>query len=325
MEPKTGRFTEGLPTIRLSEQFRWPWLAEDRCPCGSGHTYGSCCLGYNGRPHVKVTSVVPPGELTDFAHPKCFLQATRNCSQRISREHYVSAAVLDQFEQPSVSGMPWQKPGEAAIYGRESLTARVLCERHNNALSPLDAHGATTVRHLKSGFAHATKRSLSARPSVSLASGPAFEAWGYKVAAGFFEANIARFDGLRAAGTLTDKHGNLAEALSGILLSPPAGIYVRAHEGDGMGNSISFAPIMSEDAGIPAGISMYFCAFEFAFVFEIGSSNPAGLLDLGFAYRPFRLTISGRAHGSNRAQTSHLFLSWPGTPASATGVRVTLS
>jgi hypothetical protein len=263
--------------------------------------------------------------MTGFAHPKCFLQATQNCSHRISREHYVSAAVLDQFERPSVSGMPWQKPGEAAVYGKESLTARVLCERHNNALSPLDAHGAATVRHLKSGFTHATKRSLSTRPSISLVSGPAFEAWGYKVAAGFFEASIARFDGTPAGGASPSKLDSLAEALSGRLLSPPAGLYVRAHEGDGTGNSISFAPIRSEDAQTPSGISIYFCAFEFAFIFEVRNSNPAGLLELGYAHRPFRLTISGRAHSPHRVRTSELFLSWPGTPASASAVRVGLS
>src|SRR5262245_34604909 len=84
------------------------WLAQQNkkiklspaelCPCGSGWVIASCCLDpSDGTLRKKVPSIVPPGPKTHFAHAGCYLRDTNNCSPDISREHYVSAHVLEQI------------------------------------------------------------------------------------------------------------------------------------------------------------------------------------------------------------------------------------
>jgi hypothetical protein len=66
----------------------------------------------------------------------CWAASIGNCNGGISREHVVSKAL---FKSPTVSvdGFPWCK-GKTLTIGIESLTAKILCQRHNNNLSPLD-------------------------------------------------------------------------------------------------------------------------------------------------------------------------------------------
>lgn len=56
----------------------------------------------------------------------------------MSREHYVSKNLLERLGVGfTVKGVPWA--ADEKRVGIETLTARVLCRRHNNALSPLDS------------------------------------------------------------------------------------------------------------------------------------------------------------------------------------------
>jgi len=66
----------------------------------------------------------------------CWAESIGNCNGGISREHIVSKSL---FKSPAVSveGFPWCK-GAARTVGIESLTAKILCQRHNNSLSNLD-------------------------------------------------------------------------------------------------------------------------------------------------------------------------------------------
>ena len=112
----------------------------DPCPCRSGNRpVEECCLDSDGHLRVKVPSLLPPGPPTGYAHPKCYLSHTSDCSHKISREHYVSKVILEMLgEDLEVGGLPWEPPGTLVRYGINSLVSTVLCERHNSALSPLD-------------------------------------------------------------------------------------------------------------------------------------------------------------------------------------------
>ncbi|MHC4740345.1 MAG: hypothetical protein ACYS8Z_00380 [Planctomycetota bacterium] len=64
-----------------------------------------------------------------------------DCSSILSREHYISESLLQYLNQKNdltVSGFPWVKKSNAQVLGPKALAAKVLCERHNFALSPLD-------------------------------------------------------------------------------------------------------------------------------------------------------------------------------------------
>jgi hypothetical protein len=65
----------------------------------------------------------------------------------MSREHLISAAVFPE-KTVMVQGFPWCKDVPAEI-GLSGLTAKILCVKHNNDLSPLDAaadRAADTLR-----------------------------------------------------------------------------------------------------------------------------------------------------------------------------------
>jgi hypothetical protein len=79
---------------------------------------------------------------------KCWAAPLGGCSDKISREHVVSASL---WKSPAIDvvGFPWCKDQPQRV-GVASLTAKILCRTHNTALSDVDAAGAAafeTLRH----------------------------------------------------------------------------------------------------------------------------------------------------------------------------------
>jgi len=101
----------------------------------------------------------------------------------VSREHFVSRGLIAGPEL-KVQGMPWQKVPVLHI-SPDALTAKVLCRRHNEALSPLDSEALRVFEALRAARVHATRRSLSTRPWATIISGHALELWALKTMAGF--------------------------------------------------------------------------------------------------------------------------------------------
>lgn len=117
------------------------WNPTELCPCKSGWMVASCCGDESDESlRKRVPSLQPPGPITNFSHSNCYLRDTRDCSNRITREHVLSASILRQLGGVIVvSGMPWLAPGETMSLTVDNLAAKILCKRHNEALSPLDA------------------------------------------------------------------------------------------------------------------------------------------------------------------------------------------
>ena len=70
-----------------------------------------------------------------------------NCHGKASREHYVSESF---FSHPAVriQGLHWCK-GAPVIVGMASATAKILCESHNSALSPLDVEASNFMEAVR--------------------------------------------------------------------------------------------------------------------------------------------------------------------------------
>lgn len=128
---------------------------DDACPCGSSKLVRECeCLRPDGRllpPEVKVSAVI--GAVRKHKHPKCFASAMANCSTKISREHFISRRLIREIEKTylpgqrmQVGGFPWQSPDQLQEVSPSALASKVLCERHNNSLSPLDSVGGSFFR-----------------------------------------------------------------------------------------------------------------------------------------------------------------------------------
>jgi len=82
----------------------------------------------------------PLGQKTGVACRGCYAAELHDCSPSISREHYITEALLHYINRGGglqVSGFPWMK-SETMSLPPNALAAKVLCERHNTALSPLD-------------------------------------------------------------------------------------------------------------------------------------------------------------------------------------------
>lgn len=116
------------------------------CVCDSRKVFEKCCLPallHETKPGVDLS---PPLPATGFSRPGCYMSSTHDCDDVPSQEHYVSECALRHVDDVvQVSGFPWLKEGEKRRIPIPALTAGVLCERHNAALSPLDTIGGEMI------------------------------------------------------------------------------------------------------------------------------------------------------------------------------------
>jgi hypothetical protein len=127
-----------------------------------------------------------PGPQTNYQHPKCFANGDSNCSRKISREHFISETYLKQIElndTTKIAGLAWQEPRTFSIVPTKRLVSKILCDRHNTALSRLDtAYGSFTdmIRKYDKG------QPVSATNTFS---GGALELWFLKCLLGLSKSN----------------------------------------------------------------------------------------------------------------------------------------
>jgi hypothetical protein len=194
-----------------------------------------CCLLPNGQLRKQSPTLQPPPPITGHTQYGCYLTGTEDCSADLSAEHYISKSVLQAIGTTiAVSGVPWLPNGEEKEIGVNSLTARILCCRHNSALSPLDTAAGAFFQKLQVIEVDLQRRSLSRKHSFVLMSGEALELWMLKLACGLFYSKNSTADGTR----LIDRHQVneelVREALflgqwreeCGLYLRPPQGVSV---------------------------------------------------------------------------------------------------
>lgn len=144
------------------------------CPCESGLKSEDCCLLPDGDWFKNPTSFTPQPPQTGFSHPDCYLFHTKDCSTKMSDEHYVSETVLKAVDDVlKVSGFPWLKPGESKKIPASRLYRKILCTRHNNAFGQIDAQGGRFVRWIKI----LCDSSISPPQPFSLFNGADIERW----------------------------------------------------------------------------------------------------------------------------------------------------
>lgn len=77
----------------------------------------------------------------------CWAQCLGGCSDKMSREHLISESL---FLDPrmTVHGFPWCKD-KPVVVGLASLTAKILCKKHNSDLTDLDEAGGNAFGILR--------------------------------------------------------------------------------------------------------------------------------------------------------------------------------
>jgi hypothetical protein len=122
---------------------------DDLCPCASGLIVRDCtCKPRRFVPRVASTQT--PGVRTGKMVRGCYACPLRDCAPPISAEHPVSESALLEVISGNalrVFGERFRAQGPGGrVIGLTSATKRVLCKRHNSALSSVDRVGAAFTR-----------------------------------------------------------------------------------------------------------------------------------------------------------------------------------
>lgn len=296
----------------------FPWRPDDACPCESGLNFAKCCLAADGAPLVRCPSLIPPGVTTGIANDGCYMRRTENCSEKLSREHYVSENILRQFENAhvEVGGLPWIPEGETRQYAPNALASKVLCERHNNALSPLDTLAGKAFKNITEAFVHCARKSLSTRPAFFLISGDGFEKWGIKTLLGLYHARISASKRKVLADSYTLNDVEAVRVLSGGDIAFPLGMH--AYPTTSTVSSImkfQFAPLSSDELSLTSGLRLAIWGVHFDVLVDRKGINSAFLAAPGF-YRPWVVDLVGPK------RTARLLLTWQRNRSQATRVEI---
>jgi hypothetical protein len=235
-----------LSKAQTAYQQLTPWKPESLCPCKSGKRYGGCCSSLSGLPLLKSESIVPSGEVTGYAHPNCYMKGTCNCSEKISREHFISKSVLTQCSsgdetKVKVRGIFWQEAGRQQDIAVNALASNILCARHNNSLSPLDTVAGTFFSAVRKAGNFTRRRDVQ-KDLLFLLNGNSFERWGVKTALGVYHSKHVRAGGKCIADNFHLDDQPAVNCLEGGMLSSPLGMYVMAKENN-LEHDFAIAPL----------------------------------------------------------------------------------
>lgn len=194
------------PIVQASEWYGPP--PEANCPCGSHRRSSHCHRAKDGSWIALPPPPLLTGQRTGYSNPGCYARVSKDCDTELTREHFITDDLLNTISADGkiivVEGAAWQcKTERRKEIGRASLSRRMLCRRHNTALSPLDKMAADFFRccledHLDIFKYLGNDRRRSFPRGFTMISGPYFELWMLKVFWGAIEAGAIEVDGQAA-------------------------------------------------------------------------------------------------------------------------------
>ncbi len=127
-------------------------------------------------PEISTTPILP---VTGYSNPKCYARALGDCNKKISVEHYVSRQVLELWSDKGIVTTNLPDLGNEKLLSEipvKALGGKMLCERHNHALSGLDQVGVNFCRFI---------RNQPVQPKYNVLNGFDLERWMLKLFLGF--------------------------------------------------------------------------------------------------------------------------------------------
>jgi len=197
------------------------------CRCGSGRKFKKC-----GRPdgweHPKPASAAPPSPSTGFSHTACYARSLEDCSATLTREHYSSKGVLNTIAGDNtvirVSGLPFQGEESVLNLSPDALCGKILCERHNTALSAIDQ----TATRLAEALLELLGLEAPSVPPRRQFAGQDIEKWLLKKLVGSIAVgNLKIGEQFVPKGHLKPTPELLSLLFGDAVLLPPWGLYVR--------------------------------------------------------------------------------------------------
>jgi hypothetical protein len=230
------------------------------------------------------------------------MAASEDCSSGLSREHYISRVLLDGLDL-RIRGFPWQREQVARV-SPDNLTAKILCRRHNSALSPLDTAAKDYFRSLEKARIHAVRRSLSTCTGHFLVSGDGLELWAMKTLAGLYASKIEfttpeyRFRDFEPPMRMIVEQLSSRRPRSIMTMSIP--VAREGHESSIGRRAVSVGPMIEGDP--PELVGLMIRMHGLALLFRIGGGESGSRTDE--VIRPDIIDLHGRE------RTARMFLSW---------------
>jgi len=267
---------------------------DDPCPCRSGKLTSECCMEPDGTFRVKFPSPLPPGPNTGFSHAQCFMRDGSNCSEEISSDPYMAKSVLDMFSANAIrANFVWNDATRTTPVGIDNLTSPIVCNRHNNALAPLDAVATRAFGNIFEATIYVIKKSLATKNVCYAVSGEGLELWVLKLLFGARAAMVAaNGDALNDAQPLD--LSIFQTTLEGRALKAPCGLYLRR----AMGDRAAGTPPAKETAIRIAGLRFSVAAFEFELIIDPAGSDFEAIRQQ-YYYRPSSIDLIGRRRAAN--------------------------
>jgi hypothetical protein len=186
---------------------------------------------------------------------ECWAHSLGNCGGGRSREHYISDGIFDGATVTAF-GLPWCKD-EPVTIGLASATSKILCKRHNEALSSFDAEAAKLSRFISSNIVHEPL----AHTDITL-QGPLIEKWALKtfLNLGF----IGALD--RGVSRLTPPSNLVKSLFASDKLRNGLGLYfiTGGVSNDGFKVGLAWNAIVNRKTGRPDGMTFTFNGLRLA-------------------------------------------------------------
>jgi hypothetical protein len=212
---------------------------------------------------------------------ECWASKLGLCDEKTSREHLVSEGL---FVDPivRVEGFSWCR-GNPKEIGLNSLTAKILCKKHNEALSPVDEVGIAAFGAFREMRRVANEREKM-RPRVwhvihHSIDGLMLERWFLKTLINLSLNGDYPIGGMCSKGSPTE---NLVKIAFGITPFPGrAGLYSVVHIGGNIYSSdtIEFTPLINKENVFIVGGLFSFRGFKFL-LFLLPEGPPEQLIGI---------------------------------------------
>jgi hypothetical protein len=186
-----------------------------------------------------------------------------------------------------IDGVPWLAPGERRVSGITSLASNILCQRHNSALSPLDAEALLFFKKLKQ------IRDSEGGSSISYFCGPALELWALKAACGTFYSKNASIGRRQLIADHQIDEVVVADAFFRNRWHRDCGLYVNLTPLPQTGeDQIQIRPATTND-GVFAAFEIAIIGLRLWILFDPRSvTRPNRLTEAGWIYRPPQLDFT---------------------------------
>ena len=230
---------------------------------------------------------------TGRSNRRCYAAPLGDCSSTISREHYITEGVLKLIGDPiTVGGFPWLA-GKEKTLATKGLTSKILCDRHNSALSGLDEVGIRFFEKLRAARFEKPPSDLVVCAQTYLFRGEMVELWILKILCG-----------LLMSGNAKDRGGetikvNLPRTWLGILfdhqpMPPGGGIYMPGAVGHEFGGGQPNRMSVIYESGVLNGFIIVLDHLGFALVMNNPPINTTGTLLEHCTYRPGEIVINSK-------------------------------